>query len=112
MDALSIAKKGDFMTNVSTNVVPIRWDDGKGEIVWLDNSRIPWEETNVSSRDLDRLIHAIQKLEIRGAPILGEAGAYGTAMIANNSNDSRDDILKNVTEHGNRLAAARPTAIS
>ncbi|MCL4365003.1 MAG: S-methyl-5-thioribose-1-phosphate isomerase [Candidatus Marsarchaeota archaeon] len=100
------------MTNVSTNVVPIRWDDGKGEIVWLDNSQIPWKEVNVSSKDLERLINAIQKLEIRGAPILGEAGAYGTAMIANNSNDSKDDILKNVTEHGNRLAAARPTAVN
>ena len=100
------------MFNVSTNVVPIAWDDGKGEIVWLDNSRIPWEESKVSSKDLDRLINAILGLEIRGAPILGEAGAYGTAMIANNSNDSRDDILKNVIEHGNRLAAARPTAVN
>ncbi len=100
------------MSNVSTNVVPLRWDDAKCEIVWLDNSRIPWEKINVSSKDLGRLIKAIQSLEIRGAPILGEAGAYGTAMIANNSIDSRDDILKNVTEYGNRLAAARPTAVN
>ena len=100
------------MSNVSTSVVPIRWDDKKGEIVWLDNSQIPWKEANVSSKNLDRLIKAIQSLEIRGAPILGEAGAYGTAMIANNSPDSKDAILKNVSEHGQRLAAARPTAVN
>lgn len=100
------------MSNVSTSVVPIRWDDGKGEIVWLDNTRIPWEEVNVSSKSLDRLITAIQRLEIRGAPILGEAGAYGTAMIANNSPDSKEAILKNVMEHGKLLAEARPTAVN
>ena len=100
------------MSNVSTSVVPIRWDDAKGEIVWLDNSQIPWREVNVSSKSLDRLISAIQALEIRGAPILGEAGAYGAVMIANNSPDSRGEILRNVMEHGERLAAARPTAVN
>ena len=93
-------------------MVPIHWDDSKGEILWLDNSKIPWKEVSVSSKNLARLIKAIQALEIRGAPILGEAGAYGTAMIANNSPDSRERILKNVMEHGARLAAARPTAVN
>ncbi len=100
------------MSKVSTNVVPISWDDSKGEILWLDNSKIPWKEVSVSSKSLARLIKAIQALEIRGAPILGEAGAYGTAMIANNSPNSKERILKNVMEHGARLAAARPTAVN
>ncbi len=100
------------MSNVSSSVVPLTWNDKNGELVWLDNSQIPWKEVNISSKNLDRLIKAIQSLEIRGAPILGEAGAYGTAMIANNSPDSKDAILKNVTEHGARLAAARPTAVN
>ncbi len=99
------------MSNVSSSVVPIRWDDRKGEIVWLDISQIPWKEINVSSKSLDRLIKAIQALEIRGAPILGETGAYGTAMIANNSG-SRDEILDNVKTKGAILAEARPTAVN
>ena len=100
------------MSKVSTSVVPITWEDERSEIKWLDNSQIPWKEVHISSKDLERLITAIQKLEIRGAPILGEAGAYGTAMIANNSLNSRDDILKNVMEQGKKLAAARPTAVN
>lgn len=100
------------MPNVSTSVVPIRWDDSKGEIVWLDNVQIPWKEVTVSSKDPGRLIKAIQALEIRGAPILGEAGAYGTAMIANNSSNSSEEILKNVIVDGQRLADARPTAVN
>ncbi len=95
-----------------TSIVPIRWNDGRGEIVWLDNTQIPWKELYNSTKDLDRLIKAIQALEIRGAPILGEAGAYGTAMIANNTAGTPDQILKNIDKMGKRLAEARPTAVN
>jgi S-methyl-5-thioribose-1-phosphate isomerase len=100
------------MPNVVQNIVPIRWDDAKGEIVWLDCTKIPWKESYVSSKSLRRLVTAIKKLEMRGAPILGEAGAYGVALIANGSPDSNKLILKNVTEYGQLLAEARPTAVN
>ena len=100
------------MSAVSTNVIPIRWNDATNEIVWLDNSQIPWEERYISSREPERLIKAIQKLEIRGAPVLGEAGAYGAAMIVNNSLNSNEDILRNVVQKGDVLAASRPTAVN
>ncbi len=100
------------MSVALSHVVPIRWDDSKAEIVWLDNAQIPWKEVYTSSKDLGRLIKAIQNLEIRGAPILGEAGAYGTAMIANNSANSTEDILKNIHDIGSKLAEARPTAVN
>ncbi len=98
--------------NPETKIIPIRWNDGRGEIVWLDNAQIPWKEVYNSTKDPARLIKAIQTLEIRGAPILGEAGAYGIAMIANNSKNSNEDILKNITVHGNVLSEARPTAVN
>ena len=97
---------------MSTSVVPIRWDDDKCEIVWLDNAQIPWKEVYVSSKDLPRIIKAIQTLEIRGAPMLGETGAYGAAIIANNSGNSVGTILKNVKSMGDKLAEARPTAVN
>ncbi|MGC8479200.1 MAG: S-methyl-5-thioribose-1-phosphate isomerase [Candidatus Micrarchaeia archaeon] len=97
---------------IYTTINPIRWDDSKEEIVWLDNSQIPWHEVYNSTKDLSRLISAINSLEIRGAPILGEAGAYGVAMIANNSSNSKSELLKNVELLGNQLAQARPTAVN
>ncbi len=100
------------MNDAATKVIPIRWEDENSEIVWLDNSKIPWKEVLVSSKDLERLIKAIQGLEIRGAPILGEAGAYGAAMIANNSPNSNSEIIKNMAQQGAALAAARPTAVN
>ncbi len=43
---------------------------------------------------------------------MGEAGAYGTAMIANNSSNSSKELLKNVLTLGKKLAEARPTAVN
>lgn len=99
------------MEKILTKISPISWDDESSKIRWLDNSQIPWKEEYHSTNDLNVLISAIKKLEIRGAPILGEAGAYGTAMIVNNSKDNID-ILKNINTLGNMLANARPTAIN
>ncbi len=98
--------------DISTNISPIKWNDDNNEIVWLDNSRIPSEEVYNSTKSIERLITAIKTLEIRGAPILGEAGAYGTAMIVNNSQNSKEDIIKNLSNFGNLLATARPTAVN
>jgi eIF-2B alpha/beta/delta-like uncharacterized protein len=95
-----------------TKIVPIRWDDAKGEVVWLDNSQIPWKEVIVSSKDVNRLAAAIKSLEVRGAPVLGEAGAYGVALAANNSPNSSDEILKNAKDAGDLLFKTRPTAVN
>ncbi len=100
------------MSIVSTKVFPIKWNDDSAEIMWLDNSQIPWKEIYNSTNNIERLILAIKTLEIRGAPILGEAGAYGIAMIANNSQNSNEDILKNISSYGQMLAEARPTAVN
>ncbi|MEM0201065.1 MAG: S-methyl-5-thioribose-1-phosphate isomerase [Candidatus Micrarchaeaceae archaeon] len=98
--------------SILSSISPIKWNDESNKIVWLDNSKIPWKEIYQSTNNLERLILAIKTLEIRGAPILGEAGAYGIAMIANNSQNSNDDILKNITSYGKMLAEARPTAVN
>jgi eIF-2B alpha/beta/delta-like uncharacterized protein len=99
-------------SNASTKIVPITWDDAKGEIVWLDNAQIPWKEVYVSSKDIGRLATAIKGLEIRGAPVLGEAGAYGIALAAGNAPNSADAILKSVKDNADTLVKTRPTAVN
>ena len=46
------------MAAAYTRVTPIRWDDSRAELVWLDNSQIPWKEEYISSKDPERLIKA------------------------------------------------------
>ena len=100
------------MGAASTKIIPIRWDDRKKEVVWLDNSQIPWKESYYSTKSIARLCRAIKSLQIRGAPILGEAGAYGIALAACNSPDSRDSILRNARSQGAVISSARPTAVN
>ena len=42
------------MDGAATKVVPIKWEDENSEIVWLDNSQIPWKEVYISSKNLER----------------------------------------------------------
>ncbi len=100
------------MRNTQSRIIPIRWDDAKGEVVWLDNTMLPAKEIYRSSKNIARFAKAIKSLELRGAPVLGEAGAFGIAMAANNSPNSVNLILKNVDEAGRYLFATRPTAVN
>jgi len=66
------------------DVPALRWldpPDGPA-IVLLDQTRLPAEETVVSCADVPALVDAIARLVVRGAPLLGVAGAFGVAPAA------------------------------
>lgn len=100
------------MTEVQMNVFPIKWDEENEELVWLNITKLPLKETYSSSKDLAQIAHAIKSLDVRGAPILGEVGAYGVAIAANNSPNSREKILQNAKKYGDMLFRTRPTAVN
>ncbi len=66
------------------NVPVLRWlDPPEGPAVaLLDQTRLPAEEAVVICRDVAALQDAIRRLVVRGAPILGVAGAFGVALAA------------------------------
>ncbi len=70
----------------------------------LDQTRLPTEEVVVTCADVPALIEAIRRLAIRGAPMLGVAGAFGVALAAARG----DDVARAAAD----LAAARPTAVN
>jgi methylthioribose-1-phosphate isomerase len=70
----------------------------------LDQTRLPSEEVYLTCRDVASLVGAISRLAVRGAPMLGLAGAYGVALAAFTGED--------VPGAAGRLAAARPTAVN
>ena len=45
-------------------------------VVLLDQTRLPAEEAYLTCRDIPALDHAIRTLVVRGAPMLGLAGAF------------------------------------
>ncbi|WP_079087017.1 S-methyl-5-thioribose-1-phosphate isomerase [Streptomyces silvensis] len=87
-------------------VPTIRWDEPpEGPvIVLLDQTRLPAEESELVCTDAPALVQAIRTLAVRGAPVLGIAGAYGVALAAARGFD--------VDEAADALAGARPTAVN
>jgi methylthioribose-1-phosphate isomerase len=89
----------------------IDWDDGS--IVLIDQTRLPSVLKIVRCRSVARLITAIRRLEVRGAPALGIAAAYGVALAAFTTR-GRDfeSFSGKVAAAAREIAVARPTAVN
>jgi methylthioribose-1-phosphate isomerase len=70
----------------------------------LDQTQLPAAESVVTITDVAQLIDAIRRLVVRGAPLLGIAGAYGVALAAFRGDD--------VPAAAAAIEAARPTAVN
>ncbi|MFG2311700.1 S-methyl-5-thioribose-1-phosphate isomerase [Streptomyces sp. NPDC048566] len=89
-----------------TDIPTIRWNEPpEGPVVvLLDQTRLPAEEVELVCTDAPALVEAIRTLAVRGAPVLGIAGAYGVALAAARGFDVEDAARD--------LAGARPTAVN
>jgi methylthioribose-1-phosphate isomerase len=88
------------------DVPSLRWLDPPGgpAIELLDQTRLPAEEVTVTCADVPALVDAIRRLVVRGAPLLGVAGAFGVALAASRGDD--------VARAAATIEAARPTAVN
>ncbi|GAA4917223.1 S-methyl-5-thioribose-1-phosphate isomerase [Streptomyces coeruleoprunus] len=84
----------------------LRWEEPPDGpvLVLLDQTRLPAEEVELICTDVPALVRAIRTLAVRGAPVLGIAGAYGVALAAARGYD--------VEEAAAQLGSARPTAVN
>ncbi|MFE6640092.1 S-methyl-5-thioribose-1-phosphate isomerase [Streptomyces tendae] len=89
-----------------TGIPVLRWEEPpEGPVlVLLDQTRLPAEEVELVCTDPAALVEAIRSLAVRGAPLLGIAGAYGVALAAVRGFE--------VEEAAAGLAGARPTAVN
>jgi methylthioribose-1-phosphate isomerase len=88
----------------------VAWKEGAVRL--LDQTRLPTEVAYVDCRDVEAVIQAIQSLQVRGAPAIAIAGAFGVALAAQRASLlSSDDFHQSVLLACDRLSAARPTAV-
>ncbi len=84
------------------------WLDADGATVRvIDQRRLPHALEILSLTCVDEVVHAIQTMVVRGAPLIGVTGAYGV-MIALRTATGEADFL----EKCGRIQAARPTAVN
>ena len=91
-------------------IVPVEWSEGR--VRWLDVTRLPWEERLQETTSVERLAEAIKKLEIRGAPAIGVAAAFGVAMAAYNARGPLSNIVGAAEKAIEILSRTRPTAFN
>lgn len=101
------ASKRSGIMPVST----IDWKDGK--VRYIDQTMLPGKVKFASCNDIGRLCKAIKRLEIRGAPAIGIAGALGVVLASRHSK-AKDGVnfLKDIGRDIRHLASSRPTAVN
>jgi methylthioribose-1-phosphate isomerase len=84
----------------------LRWiDPPEGPAIeLLDQTRLPAAEAVVTCTDVPSLVDAIRRLAVRGAPMLGVAGAFGVALAACRGDD--------MAAAAAAIEGARPTAVN
>jgi len=92
-------------------VIPtVEWQDG--EVVLIDQRRLPAEQVLVRCRDHRQVAAAIKDMAIRGAPAIGVAAALGIALGVRNASGEGEALRAEFDRICQDLSATRPTAVN
>lgn len=84
------------------------WPSENQTIVYIiDQTKLPHSLVISQILSLQEMIHAIKTMQVRGAPLIGVAAAYGMALAMH---ESADDA--NLQKASQELIASRPTAVN
>jgi methylthioribose-1-phosphate isomerase len=90
----------------------VELDPERGEVVMLDQRRLPTEIVYRRYTKPDQVVDAIRSMVVRGAPAIGIAAAYGLVLQARlERGDERSFLLAHGVA-GKVLGATRPTAVN
>jgi methylthioribose-1-phosphate isomerase len=92
----------------------VRWsEENGGAVILLDQTKLPAQEEYLVCTTPDEVIRGIRALSVRGAPAIGVAGAYASALAARRNAQSDGRAFRDAMKRD--LAAiriARPTAVN
>ncbi|MGB7815944.1 MAG: S-methyl-5-thioribose-1-phosphate isomerase [Methylotenera sp.] len=84
------------------------WPDARCKFVnIIDQTKLPFVFETVRLESLEQMVHSIKTMQVRGAPLIGVAAAYGMALAT--LHDDSDDYLQ---QAGRELVSTRPTAVN
>ncbi len=84
------------------------WPDARCKFVEIiDQTKLPFKFEIARIENLAQMVTAIKTMQVRGAPLIGVAAAYGMALAM-----LEDDSDANLQQAAMRLKASRPTAVN
>ena len=93
-------------------VATLRWiGDHRGYLRMIDQTRLPTEFVEIDCRTVESVRHAIQTLQVRGAPAIGIAAAYGLTLELDGIR-SEAIFRERLSIAREALISSRPTAIN
>ncbi|MGI6176508.1 MAG: S-methyl-5-thioribose-1-phosphate isomerase [Christensenellales bacterium] len=91
-------------------IVTLKWESG--QLVLLDQTRLPEETVYVRLDSTQQVHHAISVMQVRGAPAIGVAAAYGMVLAAQECTQAGGAFFECLQQKGAYLSSARPTAVN
>lgn len=93
------------------SIQTIQWLNGSAKLI--DQTKLPGKLVYITCRDVKRMWHAIQRLEVRGAPAIGVAAAFGVLLgIKTFKGRDRKAFDVHFEKTCMYLSTSRPTAVN
>jgi len=80
------------------------------KLIFLDQTKLPLQENYIETDDYRRIAEAIEKLEVRGAPLIGIIAAYGIALSVKDIPET--EVEEQFKKAYQRIFKTRPTAVN
>src|SRR4051794_29460295 len=91
----------------------LEFDAQQNAVVLIDQTRLPHETVLVACRSPEDVAHAIRSMQIRGAPAIGVAAAYGLVLCAAAyPADDSGGFVTDLERAASLLRQTRPTAVN
>ncbi len=90
---------------------PIKFEKGKLKII--DQTVLPYRLAYLELNSYEKVVEAIKKMQIRGAPLIGITAAFGLALATLKKNlKNKRDLEKEIIKAKKIIKDARPTAVN
>jgi methylthioribose-1-phosphate isomerase len=110
-EARSFTHASEFSFTISLMIKTLEWTP-EG-VRFIDQTRLPAEETYVTCRDYSEVGEAIRTMVVRGAPAIGVAAAMGIALGIQQSKAGDMRALRaDFDQIAKTMAETRPTAVN
>ncbi len=95
------------------SIQTIKWIKKTNSARIIDQTKLPGRLVYIDCNNVKRMWWAIKRLQVRGAPAIGVAAAFGVLLgIKNFRDNDKKKFIKHFNDTCDYLSTARPTAVN